>query len=251
MKAASLSSLLLLAAAGGVKALPPSSSKPPFASSATPSAQSQSNEGLAFLFDSLIPRLPKNPEDRGLTLTPLELSAKHKAQIVKACRRNLTEIRPIEANINLVCLDDITSLDELEFIFGKRLNADVLKSCLKIKNGQYTPENFDVSCVNKGASEIAEARQDRKEVVLEEILSEKFNSTLIAIAKDVIDCSLSWACATNTYTAPYSTVFKKGCKNQERGNCVDLWYCLKDRKTNPRFENVDARCYERLRTVDG
>ncbi|KAF4592119.1 hypothetical protein GQ602_002418 [Ophiocordyceps camponoti-floridani] len=189
MKAVSVSSLLLLATAVGVQALPPSSTKPPFEASAIPSAHSQSDERLAFLFDSLIPKLPNHPKERVLTLTPLDLSAKHKAQILKACRRNLTEIRPVATSINLVCLDDITSLDELEFIFGKRLNAGVLKSCLRIKNDEYTPENLNVHCVNKGASEIAEARQVGKEIVLEEILSEKFNSTSIDIVKDVIDCS--------------------------------------------------------------
>ncbi|PFH59108.1 hypothetical protein XA68_12799 [Ophiocordyceps unilateralis] len=189
MKSSPLWTMLILSTSGTVQALPTSTSPKP----ASSSYQSLSTEGMVFLFDTLTSRLPKSPEAETSTLTPIELSSKR--------------IRPMAANIDLVCLEDKASLEGLESVLGKKIsrlshrpqsqasssgskklsgqdvNSRVLKSCLKKQNGQYIPDNFDVYCAEREALHLAEARQQPKEAVLDEILSQRFNSTATAIVK--------------------------------------------------------------------
>ncbi|RDA88441.1 hypothetical protein CP532_5647 [Ophiocordyceps camponoti-leonardi (nom. inval.)] len=221
--------LLAISMSGYVQALPPYLDLEQSSASAQPqsSDQSFSTQGLVHLFDAFASKSPPIPQ--GASLTPIRLSPEQKVAIMNACRHMKTTLRPIKADVDLVCIDDKSSLDKLESLLRakasglpvghsiQQINSAVLQSCLKQQNDQYVPENFDVYCIEQKAIDLAMERREAKETILEDLLFPKFNSTSRGIIK--------------------------GPKN-----CIDLWFCLRDRKLGPRFENVDASCTETVRS---
>ncbi|RCI12769.1 hypothetical protein L249_0959 [Ophiocordyceps polyrhachis-furcata BCC 54312] len=208
---------------GRVQALPPSAG-------VEQSSQPLSTEGLVHLFDAVASKSPPIPH--GASLTPIRLSSRHKVAIINACRHWTTALRPITDNIDLVCINDKSSLDQLESLLSakasglptgpsiQQVNSAVVKSCLKQQNDQYVPDNFDVHCIEQSAIHLASERQDAKEAVLDGLLSPKFNSTSVGIIKDILACNATWTCATRDNQEPYSDVRRdKDCKSfQKTGN---------------------------------